>query len=88
MKKEKNVIFCSIFALVIGAAAIAPLALFMDTAKAQLDDDSWFNIDVSYAYFSADVTDDIFQATGVIAFDAIFNRPVRKLNMLCCCFKV
>jgi hypothetical protein len=73
MKKEKNIILCSILALVIGIATIAPLAFFMDTASAQSNDAPWFDIDLTYAYFSGNVIDDIFQVMGIITFDALVN---------------
>jgi hypothetical protein len=54
MQIEKNVILCSILALSIGIAAIAPLSLFMQSARAQTTDDTpWFNVDIPYAYYKA-----------------------------------
>ncbi|MDR2699529.1 MAG: hypothetical protein LBC12_01730 [Nitrososphaerota archaeon] len=82
MKIEKNMILCSIFALTIGIATIVPLTFFMNTTEAQPDDEQWFNIDCIYAYYNAFVVDayddgyvtnDLFQNTGVILFDALPN---------------
>ena len=58
MQIEKKLILCSIIAISIGIATIAPLSIFMSTAKAQTDEATpWFNIDVPYALYTANVTD-------------------------------
>lgn len=55
MQIEKKLILCSILAISIGIAAIAPVAYFMSTvstAKAETPNDvPWFNVDVPYAYY-------------------------------------
>jgi hypothetical protein len=50
MQIEKKLILCSILAISIGIATIAPLVYFMSPATAQTTDDKpWFNLNVSYA---------------------------------------
>ncbi len=50
MQIEKKLIICSILAITIGIATIAPLAYFMSPATAQITDDKpWFNLNISYA---------------------------------------
>jgi hypothetical protein len=51
MQIEKKLILCSIIAISIGIAAVAPVAYFMNTpqASAQTIDNPWFNLNLSYA---------------------------------------
>jgi hypothetical protein len=57
MQIEKKLILCSILAVAIGIAAVAPLAYVMSTistAKAETPNDvPWFNVNVPYAYYEA-----------------------------------
>jgi hypothetical protein len=74
MKNGKNIILCCILALAIGISAIVPLAFFMNTAKAQTDDEQWFSIDITSAYFNAGITEDaLYQIGETIVFDALIN---------------
>jgi len=73
MKIEKNIMLCSILSLAIGISAIMPLAIFMDTARAQSNDEQWLDIDVPWAYFNADATDNMYWITGGIAFSVLHN---------------
>jgi hypothetical protein len=61
MQIEKKLILCSILAISIGIAAVAPLAYMMGniaTVKAQTNEATpWFNLQVPYAVFIANVTD-------------------------------
>src|SRR5665647_2858518 len=58
MQIEKKLILCSILAISIGIATIAPLAYFMSTVKAQTDEAApWFNVEVPYAVYTANLTD-------------------------------
>jgi hypothetical protein len=52
MQIEKKLILCSILAISIGIATIAPLQYLMNTAGASAfpDVEPWFNVDVPYAY--------------------------------------
>ena len=54
MKIETKLILCSILAIVIGVATIAPLAFFMSSARAQTTNDiPWFNLNVPFASYAA-----------------------------------
>ncbi|MFB3889056.1 MAG: hypothetical protein ACE14S_06155 [Candidatus Bathyarchaeia archaeon] len=54
MKTEKKLIACSVIAIMIGVASIAPLLFLMSgTAKAETTPKPWFNVDVPYAYIEA-----------------------------------
>jgi hypothetical protein len=56
VKIEKKLITCSILAVTIGIASILPLAFFM-SARAETIDRPWFNLNVPYAYWTANVTE-------------------------------
>jgi hypothetical protein len=56
VKIEKKLIACSILALIIGIASIVPLLLLM-SAKAETAPKPWFNLDVPYAYVTANFTE-------------------------------
>jgi hypothetical protein len=58
VKIEKKLIACSILALIIGIASIAPL-LFLMSAKAETAPKPWFNLDVPYAYVTANFTENL-----------------------------
>lgn len=51
MQIEKKLILCSILAVAIGIAAIAPAAYFMNTAVSaqSTEDKPWFNLNINYA---------------------------------------
>ena len=54
MNSEKKLIACSILALIIGVSSVLPLAFFMTTtAKADPQSESWFSVDMPYAYWTA-----------------------------------
>ncbi|NLF89573.1 hypothetical protein GX563_12225 [Candidatus Bathyarchaeota archaeon] len=57
MQIEKKLILCSILAIAIGIATVAPLAYFMSnmpTAKAETDNNvPWFNVNIPFAYYEA-----------------------------------
>lgn len=54
MNLEKKLIACSILALIIGVSSVLPLAFLMSTtAKADTSSESWFSIDIPYAYWTA-----------------------------------
>jgi hypothetical protein len=72
MQIEKRLIACSILALAIGIAAIAPLVFFMN-AKAETFDDPWFNVSVPYAYFKINSTSHSYQTTSAIALNCTVN---------------
>jgi hypothetical protein len=81
MKTGKNIILCSIFALAIGIATIVPLAFFMDTARAQTEE-QWLDIDVPWAYFNADVTaDNMHRIIGGIGFSTFPNYNLLTKNI-------
>jgi len=58
VKIEKRLIVYSIVALMIGVASIVPLTFLM-SAKAETPSKPWFNIDVPYAYLTANVTENL-----------------------------
>ncbi|MCL1978534.1 MAG: hypothetical protein FWG55_10630 [Candidatus Bathyarchaeota archaeon] len=63
MAIEKKLVALSVLAITIGIATVVPLAFFM-TAEAQTYpkyDEPWFNINVPFAFFKADLTDGIYQ---------------------------
>jgi hypothetical protein len=54
MNSEKKLIACSILALTIGISSVIPLVFFMSaTAKADPSSESWFSIEIPYAYWTA-----------------------------------
>jgi hypothetical protein len=58
MQIEKKLIVCSILAIVIGIATVAPLAYLMSPVSAQSDETTpWFNIKITYAKYSANLGD-------------------------------
>ncbi len=79
MKIEKKLILCSILAISIGIATIAPLSYFMNTeagtiyAKAETLDEPWFNISVPYAYFKEQSTNTTYLTTNSIAVQSTIN---------------
>ena len=57
MKIEKKLVACSILALLIGVSSVVPLLFLMSgTAKAETMPKSWFNLNVPYAYATANFT--------------------------------
>lgn len=69
MQIEKKLVLCSILAISIGIAAIAPLAFFMSTTKAQTTNDvPWFNIEVPFAYYGTDSTEGITTHVGNFSY--------------------
>ena len=73
MKIEKKLILCSILAIAIGIATVVPAAFFMNT-KAQTYDDTWFNLDVPYAYFKANATNTEYQTVAEIDIQASLSQ--------------
>ncbi len=74
IKIEKKLVASFALIIAIGIASIVPLTIFMGTAKAQtVTDDSWFNISLNHAYFSANIADGIYQSVDVRGFDTSFN---------------
>ena len=55
MKIEKKLVACSILALLIGVSSVVPL-LFLMSAKAETAPKPWFNLNVPYAYVTANST--------------------------------
>jgi hypothetical protein len=57
VKIEKKLIASSILALIIGVSSVVPLLFLMSgTAKAETQPNSWFNLEVPYAYATANST--------------------------------
>jgi hypothetical protein len=96
MQIEKKLILCSILAISIGIAAVAPLAYVMGnlaTAKAQTNEATpWFNIDVPYAIYTANITEgpneyanyNGLATTYTTAYDIKYNattNPVASPNL-------
>jgi hypothetical protein len=73
MQIEKKLILCSILAIAIGIASVAPLSFFMNV-KAQTFDEPWFDITVPYAYFKANATDKLYQSTTSIVIQPTINQ--------------
>jgi hypothetical protein len=54
MNSEKKLVACSILALIIGVSSVVPLVFLMSTtAQAEPSSESWFSIDIPYAYWTA-----------------------------------
>jgi hypothetical protein len=65
MQFEKKLILCSILAISIGVASIAPLAFFMSSAKVQPGNDiPWFIINSPYAYYITNVKENTSSQIG------------------------
>jgi hypothetical protein len=73
MQIEKKLIACSILAIAIGIATVVPLAFFMNV-KAETYDEPWFNVEVPYAYFKANATDNFYQSTTSIVIQPTINH--------------
>jgi hypothetical protein len=73
MNLEKKLIACSILAITIGIATIAPLAFFMSAKAETTLDKPWFNINVPYAYFTANLTDTSYNIGQYITFNVTKN---------------
>lgn len=58
MKIEKKLVACSILALLIGVSSVVPL-LFLMSAKAETAPKPWFNLNVPYAYVTANFTENL-----------------------------
>src|SRR5665647_1730310 len=87
MKLEKKLILCSILAIAIGIATVAPLAFFMSPAKAQTDttDQPQFSFDLPYAYVrdfwnTTTQTDDTYGWVFALAFKTSPNFNVADLD--------
>jgi hypothetical protein len=72
MKIEKKLIAISILAIAIGIATVIPMTHFMN-ANAQTYDTPWFNIEVPYAYFKADLTGNIYQDIYLMPLQTSIN---------------
>ena len=65
---EKKLILCSILAIAIGIATIVPVEYFTSIntqANAQTLTQPWFNVNVPYAYYTADATNN---QNGIISY--------------------
>lgn len=58
MKIEKRLIAFSIIALMIGVASIVPLTFLM-SARAETGPETWFSLNVPYAYLTANYTENL-----------------------------
>jgi hypothetical protein len=71
---EKKLIAVSVIALLIGVSSVIPMVFLMsEPAKAATFDDPWFNINVPYAYYSANSTIYSYQTKCVIALNFTVN---------------
>jgi hypothetical protein len=75
MQIEKKLILCSVLAVAIGIAAVAPVAYFMatvSTAKAETSNDvPWFNVIPAYAYYEANSENSTTYIEGTGTLDTI-----------------
>ncbi|MBN1244103.1 hypothetical protein JXA31_00750 [Candidatus Bathyarchaeota archaeon] len=79
MKIEKKLIASSILALIIGVSSVVPMLFLMSgTAKAETTPKPWFNLNVPYAYLTANSTlnlngKDIYNYYRALVFNFTLN---------------
>jgi hypothetical protein len=79
MKIEKKIIVLSILVIAIGVAVVVPITLFMKPEVVQkINTEAWFNVEVPYAYFKANETDNGYEASYSIAYLPTANKNARK----------
>jgi hypothetical protein len=60
VKIEKKLIAISILALLIGVSSVIPMLFLMSgTAKAETGPETWFSLDIPYAYLTANYTENL-----------------------------
>jgi hypothetical protein len=79
VKTERKLIASSLLALLIGVISVVPLLFLMaGLAQAETFDDPWFNINVPYAYYTANSTTNSYQTKCEIALNFTVNPDALK----------